>query len=195
VAAAVLAAGLMSASGPAVAQDAPRGGALASFRVFLAQSDGTVVFDIRGAPKDPKDVKAPFASTGTMRISRKLCVGTYRVALVFTTVKGRDTTVPYVLRLRRGQLDGVAKRCPLAGLPRRGLKSVDVQVTIDRNRLLRFVGRPSARTGDTFGRLNVPELTFYRSNTPPGLVRVRARAQYRSGRPHTVEVEAPFTSR
>jgi hypothetical protein len=196
VAVAIVAAGLMSASGPAVAQDAPRGGALVSFRAFFERSDGRVIFEIRGAPKDPNDVKAPFVSTGTMSISRKtFCVGAYRGALVFTTIKGRETSIPYTLRLRGGRLDGVAKRCPLAGLPARGLKSLDVRVTIDRNRLVSFVARPSTRTGDPLDRLDVPELSFFRSNTPPGLLHVQARAQYRSGGSHTVEVEAPLTRR
>lgn len=186
----VAAAGLVNVSGPAVAQDGPlRLEPLVSYQASVKGPGGRLL-DIRGTPKNPKDLEAPFISTATARVSPKLCEARYRLGLSFTTNKGHVTKIPYVLRLHRGRLDGVAKRCPFAGLPRRGLKSMNVRVTIGGNLWVRFAARPSTRQGNPFGRLAVPALSFYRSTTPPGLVSVRLRAEYPSAGSHTVEFVA-----
>jgi hypothetical protein len=157
--------------------------------VSARDHDGRLVTDIRGAPKNLR-VGGLFVSTAKVRFSPKLCEARYRLQFVFTTNKGEERKNSYGVRMRRGRLDGVDTRCPFAGLPRRGLSSMRVRVTIDENLLMSFVARPSTSRGRTFGRLRAPNVTFYRSSTPAGLARVWIRARYRSHRSHIVEFVA-----
>jgi len=182
---ALMAAGLMSTSGSAVAQDVPPLGPRSSFQVFAKNSDSQRVFDIRGVPKI-SDIQEGFISAGTVRFSPKLCNATYRVLFVFTT-KGHVTKSPYRTQVRSARRDGITTRCPFAGLPSRGLKSMHVRATIAGKPLLQFRAHPVGRPGSTFARLKMPRMTFGRRNTPAGSIRVSVRARYRSHRQHTIK--------
>lgn len=181
---AIIVAGLMSTSGPAVAQDVPRPGPFDRYQVSVKNPAGQLVFDMRAAPRN-RDIEGRFVSKGTMRFSPKLCEATYRLRFVITTIRGPVRKVPYPARMRRARFDGAARRCPFDGLPRRGLKKMDGQITIDGKPLMSFTALPSTRRGNPFARLKTT-LRFQRPNTPAGLIRVRIRAQYPSHRSHTV---------
>ena len=143
------------------------------------------VFDIHGTRKDPYDTSPPLISRASIRVSPRLCEGAYRLAFVFTPVRGDIMRFPYPVRVRNARLDGKPRRCPLAGLPRRGLRSMRVQITIDGNRLMAFSAKPSTRAGNTFKPLNVPELSMYRFTARGGVVSVRIAARY-SGAGRTI---------
>ena len=185
--AAVTAAGSIT-SERAVAQDLRPPGPLSRYEVSAKNRDGQKVFDIRGAPKN-SDTEGVFVSTGTVRFSPKLCESTYRLQFVYTTIRGSIAIKPFGVRVRRGRLDGVPKRCPFAGLPRRGLRSMSVRVSLNGNLLMHFIAWPSTRPGSPFDRLKVPT-SVYRFGRTPGLARVRVRARYRSSRPHIVQFTA-----
>lgn len=187
-----IAAGLTSSSGPALAGNVPRPGPLAKYEVSIKKEAGQLVFDIQGAPKNP-DINGQFVSRGTLRLTPILCEATYRLQFVFTTIKGPVQTYPYPARMRGGRLDGNAKRCPFADLPRHGLRSLRLRSTIDGQPLTDFVARPLTRAGNPFARLKVPALTFHRPNTPAGLIKARIDLQYASHKSHTVEFMADTT--
>jgi hypothetical protein len=184
-----MAAGLVSISGPAVAQNLPRPGPLVRYEVSIHRPDGALLFDIRGTPNNP-DTKGQFVSTGTVRFSPKLCEAAYRLRFRFTSTKGRVKSLPYPAQTRHGRLDGRAKKCPFDGLPRRGFKSMHVRATIDGKPLLTFVALPFTRSGDPFARLKAKDLVFRRPNTPAGLIHAWFRVQYASHQSHTVEFMA-----
>lgn len=179
----VLVLGFAAGGGPATAQDAPPLPPLFSYQLSVTRPGAGTVLELRGAPADPNDVDAPFISRATVRVSPLLCQGSYRLAFALTTLKGRIAQVTYTARMHSGRHDGVAKRCPFAGLPARGLKSMQVRVTLDDEVLMRFSAMSSAHRGSPFAWLQVPSMSFYRTTAPGGLVRVRVRAlaRYRSG--------------
>jgi hypothetical protein len=178
--------GLTTTSGPAVAQEGLRLDPVVSYQVAVKTLDGRLVADIRGAPKNPRDIEPPWVATAVIRMSPKLCEARYRVAFVFTTITGRIREIPYALRLRRGRLDGVARRCPLADLPRRDLTSIHMRFTLDGNLLMRFVARPVARPRSPFAPLQA-DVNFYGSTTLGGQVGMRFSARYRFHRSYTAE--------
>jgi hypothetical protein len=178
----IVVAGLIGTTTAAVAQNVPRLGPLARFEVSTRDSHGNLVFDIAGTPENP-DIAGRFGAKGTVRFSPKLCAGKYRLRFVFTTIKGQAKKFPYPARIHRGRLDGTAQRCPFARLPRRGMKSMDVQATIKQRSVLHFVAKPFTRSGSPFARLKV-KLSFRRPNTPSGALLVRIRVHYRSHSSH-----------
>lgn len=178
----------MSPTAPAIAQNLPRLGPLTILELSTNNSRGHPVFNMTVVLKHP-DTGGPFDATGTVRFSPKLCNANYPLRFVFTTLRGDPKTYPYPARMRRGRLDGTARRCPFAGLPGRGMKSMDVRATIDNKPLLQFHATPSARPGNPFARLK-HRLHFVRPNTQRGTVRVLIRVHYRSHRSHTIQFVA-----
>jgi hypothetical protein len=160
-----------------------------SYRVTAKNPDRQLVLDIQGAPRTPNAVDPP-VYTGTVRLSPHLCEGRYRLRFRFTTNNGDVRGFPYAARMRGGKLDGLAKPCPFDGLPRRRLRSLEAEITIDGQRVLHFTAYPSTRRGNTFSRLRFPRLTRYRAQAPIGRIRVFVRARYASHRSHRVEFSA-----
>jgi len=183
----IIAAGLMITGGRAVAYDVPRPGPSDRYDVSVRNPGGELVFNIRGTPK--LSTKGQFHSTGTVRFWPKLCAAAYRLQFRVTTIKGDVTPFVYPARLRRGRLDGVAKRCPFDGLPRRSFASMHVQATIDKKPLLTFDAQPFKRSHDPFAWLRVRNLKLVRPYTPAGLLRARIRVRYASHESHSHTVE------
>lgn len=181
----VIVAGLISTTASAVAQSVPRLGPLTTLELSTRNQRGHVVFNMTVALKRP-DTGGQFDATGTVRLSPKLCEAKYRLHFVFTALRGDAKTILYPARMRRGRLDGTRQRCPFAGLPERGMKSMHLRATINRKYLLHFDAKPSTRSGNPFARLK-HRLHFGRPNTQTGTVRVRVRVHYRSHRSHTVQ--------
>lgn len=184
----VIVAALMSTTAPAVAQTLPRPGPFTSIELSTHNSRGHLVFDMTVNARHP-DIGGQFDATGRVRFSPRLCDARYRLRFVYTTNKGDSQEWSYPARMRRGRLDGTPQRCPFAGLPRRGMKSMDVRATINRKLLLHFDAKPSPRSGNPFAQLK-HRLHFGRPNTPSGIVVVRIRVHYRSHRSHTVKFVA-----
>jgi hypothetical protein len=180
----VIVAGLISATA-AVAQNVPRLGPLTTLELSTRNHRGHAVFNMRVALKRP-DTGGSFDATGTVRFSPQLCEAKYRLHFVYTPLRGDAKTILYPARMRRGRLDGTRQRCPFAGLPDRGMKSMDVRAIINRKYLLHFDAKPSTRSGNPFARLK-HRLHYGRPNTETGTVRVRVRVHYRSHRSHTVQ--------
>jgi hypothetical protein len=170
---------------PAVAQTVPFPGAGDTLQISATGRDGRRALVMQITLKELTS-DGGLVAQGRVRFSPSLCVAAYRVRFTYTTNRGRRQSYPYPGRMRSGRLDGVAERCPFAGLPRRGLKSVRVRAVIDGRPLLHFRARPAGRPGDPFGWLKMPELVFRRPNTPQGLVSVVIRATYDSRSSHTV---------
>lgn len=162
----------------ALATADPRIEQYVEFQLSVDEPAKGFVFDIQGRRKDPYDKEPPFISKATMRMAPSLCSGRYTLVFAFTPVRGRIAKYASPARVRGTRLDGAPSRCPLAALPRRGLKSVRVRITLGDRDLMHFSARPSTRAGKTFDRLEVPLLTMYRFTVPGGLVRVRASARY-----------------
>jgi hypothetical protein len=176
--------------GPAVTQgQLPRPGPYDRLQVSVKNRGGQSVLDMHATLKKA-NIEGGFALRGRVRFSRRLCEAAYRMRFTFTMNRGRVAKFSYRARMRRGRLDGVARRCPFAGLPRSDLTSLHVRASIDRRSVLDFAARPSARRSSPTTWLEMPELIFKRSNAPTGLVRVRIRARYRSQRSHTVRFVA-----
>jgi hypothetical protein len=152
------------------------------------------IFDIQGRRKDPYDREPPFISKATIRMAPQLCEGRYKLVFSFTPVRGHIATYASPARVRGTRLDGAPRRCPFADLPRRGLKSVRVLITLGDRVLMHFSARPSTRAGKTFDRLDVPVLTMYRFTVPGGLVRVQVSARYSAGGSRKIEFLADTQS-
>jgi hypothetical protein len=182
--------GVMVISGPVGAQPhVLRLPPLVIYQMTIKNSDSHLVFDIRGEPTN--QTISPLILTGRMRLSPKICNGTYQVAFIYTTNRGRSTRILYTARVSRGRLDGVAAKCPYAGLPRRGLKSMNVQMTIHNELLLRFKAL-GGKSGNPFARLGVPRLEVYRTD-PAGRLRIRIRARYPDRKPHIIRFDAALS--
>jgi hypothetical protein len=148
------------------------------------------VFDLNATRKDPYDTAPPFISKASMQLSPKLCEGAYKLAFVFTPVRGGIVKFPYPVRVNQARLDGSSRRCPFAGLPRRGLRSMRVGIFVDGKILLRFSARPSSSAGETFKRLEVPAMRMYQFTAPGGHVRIQVSAGYSRGGSHQIELLA-----
>lgn len=155
---------------------------------------GGSLFDIQATRQDPYDTAPPLISRASLRLSPKLCAGTHRLAFAFTPVRGDITRFSYPARVRRAQLDGAPRPCPFAGLPARGLKSMDVRITINDKPLMSFSARPSTRAGRIFERLEVPVLRMYLFTAPGGVVRVRIGARYAKAATHRITFVADTKS-
>jgi hypothetical protein len=159
------------------------------FQMSVERPNG-FVFDIQATRKDPYDTVPPLISRASMKFSPRLCEGAYRLAFVFSPVRGDIVKFPYAVRVRRAQLDGAPRRCPFAGLPPRGLKSIGVRISLNVNALMSFSARPATPAGKTFDRLEVPALRMYRFTAPGGLVRVQISARYSKGGPRKIDFVA-----
>src|SRR5919107_1651150 len=101
------------------------------------ERSGGFVFDIQAKRKDPYDTTPPLVSRASTRLSPNLCEGAYQLAFAFTPVSGGDITrFRYPARIRRARRDGAPRACPFRGLPARGLKSLDVRITVNGKRLM-----------------------------------------------------------
>jgi hypothetical protein len=185
----VVVAALVAAPRPLVAQEVPPLGLLDTVRMSAENRHDQRVFDMQFSPKRSTR-GGGFLASGRVHFSPDFCKAAYRVEFTITTNKGRERTYPYPARMRSARLDGVAKRCPFAGLPRRGLESLRVRATVAGRSLASIRARPSGRRGDPLDWLVMPELRFSRSNVPLGVVRVVISARYRAHRPHTISFAA-----
>jgi hypothetical protein len=163
-----------------------------TFEVSVKNPHGQRVFKIDGAPTTNPAI-VPVTLGGSVRFSPKLCNGTYGLTFAYITNRGRRTPFFYTVRVRRGRLDGIATKCPFAGLPHRGFQSMHVNATIEGERLLSLDAR-STKSGNPFARLKVPDLKFHRTQ-PEGVVGVRIRVRYRHQRSHIIKFVANLSAK
>jgi len=146
--------------------------------------DDKNVFDIRGKPNDSTDVTPPLIMHGTMKLSPKLCEHGYQLRYAFTLASGYVGEDSYDAKVHTARLDGRPRGCLYLGLPRRGLRSFRVLVTLKGEKLLAFNARPRTSAGKTFSHLSIPSLKYYTFARLSGRARVRVRARYQTGRVH-----------
>jgi hypothetical protein len=187
--AAGITAAFVLAPGPLVAQEVPPPGSLDTIRMSVKDRHDRHVFDMQFTLRQSTR-NGGFLASGRVRISPDLCEAAYVVQFSIAPNKGRERSFPYPARMRSAKLDGVAKRCPFSGLPRRGLESLSVRATVAGRPLVRFDALPAGRRGDPLARLLMPELRFSRANIPLGVARATVRARYRAHRSHTVSFAA-----
>lgn len=184
-AASVITLGLAGVLTPAVAQNLPWPHPGEMLQISGTSRDSQPVFGMQLTLKELTR-NGELLAEGRVRFWRSLCAARYHLRFTYTTSKGRRKSYPYPARLRRGRLDGVAVRCPFAGLPRRGFESMRLRATIDGRPLLQLRARPSRRRGDPLSWLRMPELVWRRANTQRGVVSIVIHARYGSRRSHTV---------
>ena len=181
-------------AGPSTAAPVPPHGPIVSFQMLVRGPDGRDVFDITGKPKDPTNVTPPLLSRGTMKISPKLCEHEYQLDFSFYRPSGYVGGQLYDAKIHGARLDGRPRRCPYSGLPRRGLRSFQVLVTIKGEKLMTFNAIPRTGAGETFNTVSIPTLRYYTFTTISGLARIRVRARYRTGRDHVATIRADIVA-
>jgi hypothetical protein len=181
-------------AGSSAAAPVPPQGPIVSFQMLVSGPDGRNVFDIRGKPKDPTNVTPPLFSRGTMKISPKLCERDYQLDFSFYRPSGYVGGQLYDAKVHGARLDGRPRHCPYAGLPRRGLRSFHVLVTIKGEKLMTFNAIPRTGAGETFNTVSIATLRYYAFTTISGLARIRVRARYRTGRDHVATIRADIAA-
>jgi hypothetical protein len=175
---------MLMAGVPAVSGKEPAIG----LQMLVIGSGGKNVLEISGT------TRPPVISRGMIKISPKLCEGGYRLVVTFPELRGLQFNATATVHGAR--LDGQPRPCPFFRLPRRGLRSLKVLVTINDKKLMTVNARPRTRAGETFNRLTVVKRPrYYIEALLPGRAELRVHARYRTGRVYVVTSLADISIR
>lgn len=175
----------LACAGIALAQ-ATRRAQLVTIEVRLVGASGRDVARYVG----PARIANGADRLATLRFGPKVCAGSSTLQIDARPLKGQARSASTSLRLSGGRRNGRPARCPLAGLPRRGLVSVAAEAAINGKSRVRIAARPSTRRGDPYAALYVRDLDVDITQPPTGHIDMRIVARYASGRSYDVRLAA-----